>query len=249
MYIKTSSKIIIILITIGIVGTMSLLYGYTLQPPHYTLEIHDMRDAYHIGEKFSFYYTLSGFGNTCHSWTVTYPDQNAEIKHVGEAIDCTQPTNKDFFYDSRKDSRKFNLPIPEIAGKYNVTVSLENIEPVIFEFSVMPDECGEGFKAVGDACVQLGKIREKDIPMFFEIRLMELGIEWELADRSWTNSDEDIVYPAKICSHIIQKSGAELYIYTIWESDYSLSNLVLQREMPDDCAKFLPVAEVAKNEN
>jgi hypothetical protein len=96
----------------------------------------------------------------------------------------------------------------------------------------------------------LGKINpEKDIPVFFEIRLMEQGIEWELADRSWTNTDEGLVYPAKICSHIIKESGAELCIYTILEDDYSLSDMVMQREMPNDCAKFFPVAEVAKNED
>jgi len=83
---------------------------------------------------------------------------------------------------------------------------------------------------------------EKDIPVFFEIQLIEQGIEWELADRSWTNTDEGLVYPAKICSHIIKESGAELYIYTILEDDYSLSDMVMQREMPNDCAKFFPVA-------
>lgn len=96
----------------------------------------------------------------------------------------------------------------------------------------------------------MGKINpEKDIPVFFEIQLMKQGIRWELADRSWTNTDEGLVYPAKICSHIIKESGVELYIYTILEDEYSLSDMFIQREMPDNCAKFFPVAEVAKNEN
>jgi hypothetical protein len=93
----------------------------------------------------------------------------------------------------------------------------------------------------------MGKINpEKNIPMFFEIQLMEQEIEWDLADRTWTNTDEGIVYPAKICSHIIKESGAELYIYTILEDEYSLSDMFMQREMPDNCAKFFPVAEVAR---
>lgn len=96
----------------------------------------------------------------------------------------------------------------------------------------------------------LGKINpEKDIPVFFELQLMEQEIEWELADRSWTNTDEGLAYPAKICSHIIKESGAEWYIYTVLEDEYSLSDMVMQREIPDNCAKFFPVSEVLKNEN
>jgi len=240
---KTRLLIILFLI-IGIIGTMSILYAYQL--PHYSLEIQGMKDTYLIGEEYSFYYTLSGFGNTCHSWIVSYPDQNGEIKKAGEAVDCSRHTNKELSYDSRKDLRKFSSLVPKVEGKYNVTVSLENIKPVIFEFSVMHTECDEGFKDVDGVCKKLGKISEKDIPVFFEIQLMELDIEWELADRSWANPDFEIVPPARICSHIIKESGAELYISTIWQDEYSLSDMIIQRDMPDDCVKFLPVTQIGR---
>ena len=108
-------------------------------------------------------------------------------------------------------------------------------------------QCEYGFKAVDGVCKQLGKIREKDIPIFFEIRLMELGIEWELADRIWTNTDFEIEPPARICSHIIQnEDDAELYISTIWQDEYSLSEFVIQKDMPDDCVKFLPVTQIGR---
>ncbi|MCV0371930.1 MAG: hypothetical protein K5793_00015 [Nitrosarchaeum sp.] len=95
----------------------------------------------------------------------------------------------------------------------------------------------------------LGKINpEKDIPVFFELQLMEQEIEWKLADRSWTNTDEGLMYPAKICSHIIKEGSAEWYVYTVLEDEYSLSDMVMQREMPDNCAKFFPISEVL-NEN
>jgi len=106
--------------------------------------------------------------------------------------------------------------------------------------------CDVGFKNIDGVCKELGKIREKDIPIFFEIQLMDLGIEWELADRSWVNPDFEIEPPARICSHIIKESGAELYISTIWQDEYSLSDMIIQRDMPDDCVKFLPVTQIGR---
>ena len=107
-------------------------------------------------------------------------------------------------------------------------------------------ECDYGFKNIDGVCKQLGKIREKDIGVFFEIQLMELGIEWELADRSWANPDFEIAPPARICSQIIKDSGAELYISTIWQDEYSLSDMIIQEDMPDDCVKFFPVTQVGR---
>lgn len=127
-----------------------------------------MKDTYYVGEQYSFYYTLSGFGHTCRSWTVSYPDHNGEINRAGEAIDCSRPSNKELYYDSRKDSRMFSSEVPEIEGKYNVTVSLENLEPVIYEFRVVSatqnvyelDEAlcigGRGY-IVNDECERIGK--------------------------------------------------------------------------------------------
>ena len=131
---KTRTQIILLSIIV-VVGSISILYA--VQLPHYSLEIQGMKDTYHVGEQYSFYYTLSGFGHTCRSWTVSYPDQNGEINRAGEAIDCSRPANKELDYDSRKDSRMFASQVPKIVGKYNVTVSLENLEPVIHEFSVV----------------------------------------------------------------------------------------------------------------
>jgi len=111
---------------------------------------------------------------------------------------------------------------------------------------ITSSECDEGFKNIDGICKQLGKIREKDIGVFFEIQLMELGIEWELADRSWANPDFEIEPPARICSQIIKDSGAELYISTIWQDEYSLSDMIIQEDMPDDCVKFFPVTQVGR---
>lgn len=132
---KTRLLIIFAIGIIGIIGTMSIFYAYQL--PHYSLEIQGMEDTYIVGEEYSFYYTLSGYGNTCGFWVVSYPDQNGEIMQAGEVVDCHRPINKDLSYDSRKDLRKFSSLVPMVEGNYNVTVSLENIESVIFTFSVI----------------------------------------------------------------------------------------------------------------
>ena len=145
---KTSTQIILLLIIIS-AGSISALYATQL--PYYSLEIHGMKDTYFVGEEYSFYYTLSGYGNTCKSWIVSYPDHNGETKRAGEAIDCHRLTNKELDYDSRQDSRLFTSQVPRIEGKYNVTVSLENLEPVTHEFRVTPyDDFEEAFGGTGN---------------------------------------------------------------------------------------------------
>ena len=78
---------------------------------------------------------------------------------------------------------------------------------------------------------------------------MEFDFKWELANRTWANPDFEIEPPARICSHIIKDNGTELYISTIWQDEYSLSDMFIHRELPNDCVKILPVTEIAKNEN
>lgn len=95
-----------------------------------------MKDTYHTGEEYSFYYTLTGYGNTCGAWIVEYPDKNGIIQRRGEVIDCIRPTNKELSYDSVT----FHSKAPTITGKYNVTVSLENVGSKVYEFSVIPKE-------------------------------------------------------------------------------------------------------------
>ena len=86
---------------------------------------------------------------------------------------------------------------------------------------------------------------EDDIPIFFEIQLMELGVDWEMPDRVWENVDFEVELPARICSHIVA-DGADLYLSTVWQDEYSLSDMVIQENVPDDCVKLLPVSEFGR---
>lgn len=78
---------------------------------------------------------------------------------------------------------------------------------------------------------------------------MEFDFEWELANKTWANPDFEIEPPARICSHIITDNGTELYLSTIWQDEYSVSDMYVDIKMPSDCVKTLPVTEIAKNEN
>ncbi|MCE2498137.1 MAG: hypothetical protein J4F28_03955 [Nitrosopumilaceae archaeon] len=73
-----------------------------------------------------------------------------------------------------------------------------------------------------------------------------LGIGWEPSNKVWKNNDFETKLPARVCSHIISDRGNELYISTIWQDEYSLSDIAIQPDMPNDCVKFLPVTELLK---
>ena len=135
---KTRNQIALFLILV-LVRSISVLYASQL--PHYSLEIQGMNDKYYAVQSYSFYYTLSGFGNTCGFWLVTFPNFDGNVIHKGEVVDCIGSTNMALSYDSRDDSRIFTSLVPKVKGKYNVTVHVEKIKkPVIHKFVVESSE-------------------------------------------------------------------------------------------------------------
>lgn len=124
-------------VCIPIIGVALGLFFLSNTPVHYDLEIHGMNDTYFVGDTYTFYYTLSGFGNTCGSWIAMYPNHDGDILHRGEVIDCTDKQNNPISYDSRKDSREFSLAVPQIEGRYNVTVRVESADQAVYEFTVI----------------------------------------------------------------------------------------------------------------
>lgn len=136
---KTINLLILIALII-IPVTFGIMYVIPNPIPHSTLEIHGMKDSYTVGETYSFYYTLEGFGRTCHSVTVSYPDHDGKIMGWGADRDCNvEIQNKEFFYDSREHEFHHNSLVPQIPGIYKVSVHVENTQPAIFEFRVLPD--------------------------------------------------------------------------------------------------------------
>ena len=87
---------------------------------------------------------------------------------------------------------------------------------------------------------------EKDIPIFFEVMLMEQGIEWTMPQREWLNPDVEIEPSARVCSQIIFVNGTSTYLSTVLQNKYTLSDMAFHDVLPIDCVKVLPVTEFGK---
>lgn len=93
----------------------------------------------------------------------------------------------------------------------------------------------------------LGLIRpEKEIPTFFEVMLMEQDIEWIMPQREWNNPDFEIEPPARICSEILYPNGTNVFLSTVFQTPYTLSNMTFHNSLPEDCVKVLPVTEYGR---
>lgn len=87
---------------------------------------------------------------------------------------------------------------------------------------------------------------EKDIPTFFEVMLMEQGVDWIMPQREWNTPDFEIEPPARICSEIIYPNGTNVFLSTVFQDPYTLSNMTFHNSLPEDCVKVLPVTEYGR---
>lgn len=255
-----SRSLIILFLIIGIIGTMSILYAYQL--PHYSLEIQGMKDTYYVGEKYSFYYTLSGYGHTCGTWLVWYPDQKGDVIPKGEVIDCSRPTNKEFSFNSEK----FTSIMPDTAGIYNVTVSVSKIkESTVFEFTVISTEsslqepsplpvktqCKPGippFTSDYYLDKELCKwklipepIINEAIPYVWNAYLQKRQMDFSPKEVSYWNTAEgwDDEKENKVCSPLILSDGTELYISSTFTVEpFKIIDTVISETQFDDCYKI-----------
>ena len=92
-----------------------------------------------------------------------------------------------------------------------------------------------------------GKINpEKDIPIFFEVMLMEQDVDWIMPQREWDDPDFEIEPPVRICSEIIYPNGTNAFLSTVFQNQYTLSNMIFHNALPEDCVKVLPVTEYGR---
>jgi len=153
---KTSHTIIILGIVIG----SSVLFGVTFQIPlddsqisfespfgeeHYSIEITGMKDIYRLGEQYDFSYVISGYGYSCGSKEITFPDQNGEIIGMGSSSSCASDVPmKEFVFDiQRERGTTYGHIEMRNPGIYNVTVtfdrpSQDSPTTAIKEFRVPP---------------------------------------------------------------------------------------------------------------
>jgi hypothetical protein len=116
-----------------------------------------------------------------------------------------------------------------------------------YQFLIEDDIIIDVEKSADGESKKLGIINpEKDIPIFFEIQLMEQNITWEMPEREWNNPDFEVEPPSRFCSQILMNEGTDVFISTIFQSFYSLSNMTFHETMPNDCVKILPVTQHAQ---
>jgi hypothetical protein len=94
---------------------------------HYSIEITGMKDIYRIGEQYDFSYIISGYGYSCGSKKITFPDQNGDTMKISSSSSCIAGASmEEFVIDSKKEfdttsvHGKINNP-----GIYNVTVTFD----------------------------------------------------------------------------------------------------------------------------
>lgn len=93
---------------------------------HYEIEIIGLKDEYAIGEEYSFYFVISGYGYACASHEATYPDENGNIMKTSVDVLCGAKQSMQEFeinYLERKGTLG-NVAIKN-PGTYTVTVIFE----------------------------------------------------------------------------------------------------------------------------
>lgn len=94
---------------------------------HYKIEITGMKKIYRIGEQYDFSYILSGYGTSCGSKTITFPDQNDDIMTMASSASCIADVSmEEFVFNIQKEQGTtyghIKLKNP---GIYNVTVTFD----------------------------------------------------------------------------------------------------------------------------
>ena len=97
----------------------------TINEEHYSIQITGMKDIYRMGEQYDFSYIISGYGHSCGSKKITFPDQNGETVTIFSSSSCIAGVPmEEFVIDSKKEfdttSVHGKITTP---GIYNVTVT------------------------------------------------------------------------------------------------------------------------------
>lgn len=93
----------------------------------YSIEITGLNKIYRIGEQYDFSYVITGYGYSCGSKDVSFPDQNGDLVTISSSGLCAADVPmKNFVFDIQKESGTtyghVGLKNP---GTYNVTVTFD----------------------------------------------------------------------------------------------------------------------------
>lgn len=98
-----------------------------IKEEHYSIEITGLNKIYRIGEQYDFSYVITGYGYSCGSKDVSFPDQNGELVTISSSGLCAADVPmKNFVFDIEKESGTtyghVGLKNP---GTYNVTITFD----------------------------------------------------------------------------------------------------------------------------
>lgn len=102
---------------------------------------------------------------------------------------------------------------------YHVTSLLESDMPcdydkiIEYSFDAFKDKIEESNKTQMHSDPLINP--EKDLPIFFEVMLMEQDIVWEMPQREWNNPDIKLEPPARFCSEILLQNGTTVFLSTV----------------------------------
>ncbi|GKS67683.1 hypothetical protein YTPLAS73_12300 [Nitrosarchaeum sp.] len=98
-----------------------------IKEEHYSIEITGMKDIYRIGEPYDFSYIISGYGYSCGSKKITFPDQNGEIIGLSSSSSCiADMPMKEFIFDIQKQrGTTYGHIGMKNSGIYDVTVTFD----------------------------------------------------------------------------------------------------------------------------
>ena len=111
----------------------------------YSIEITGMKDVYRLGEQYDFSYVISGYGYSCGSKTISFPNQTGQLIGIHSFGLCdAENMMKEFVFDVQKEQgTTFGHITLQNPGTYNVTVTFDRpskYSPTIAiqEFRVLP---------------------------------------------------------------------------------------------------------------
>ena len=94
---------------------------------HYEIEIIGLNDVYLVGERYDFSYIISGYGNSCGSKSVTFPDSNGDTIGSASSASCIANLPMGMFvFDIQKEyGTTFGHIELKNPGTYTVTVTFD----------------------------------------------------------------------------------------------------------------------------
>jgi len=139
-----------IIIVLGIIISSSVIFAMLFESPfekeRYDIKISGLKEAYLVGEPYSFSYTIFGYGYACANREVTYPDENGNTVRNGVDVDCNAGAPKiNFVIDSKDKSNMTPIGIKN-PGTYYISAMFWQ------STGIEPTQAFDGFHVVEKIC-------------------------------------------------------------------------------------------------